>query len=319
MGERETKLTRGLGSLSQHLIQQWLQVLGIRITCVCKLCTPPALKHDTHQYRHSNAQLPTPFPSFPFTLRGGLTQRGGSYDGFFLAWALGNIKWQCARAARVPISGPSHPTVRSSSLCHRCPQLIASATSTYLMRWLPCANHGHVGTSPISTVKPFVFAHGSSVNNLLAPSLQFDSLSTYSNQARAPSAASSRWMVAAPASNIGCPLEPFTDPDKTAELSSNHKRDLPLMTFRNLMIPRTRAACSTRAMQCSESPHAFMSLSGITAAIATYLLGFAGVEEQSCYRRWRCLVLTPVGCDDQWGHRVSVQEDLSRSDYFHGV
>ena len=49
------------------------------------------------------------FSFFPFTLRGRLTQRGGSYDGSFLVWTLGNIKWQNARAARVPISGPSHP------------------------------------------------------------------------------------------------------------------------------------------------------------------------------------------------------------------
>ena len=108
----KAKLTRGLGSLSQHLIQQWLQALGIRITCVCKLCTSPALKDDTSIQTLHNAQLPTPFLSFfPFTLRGGLTQRGGSYDGFFLAWTFGDIKWQSARAARVPISGPSHPTV----------------------------------------------------------------------------------------------------------------------------------------------------------------------------------------------------------------
>ena len=105
----ETNLTRGLGSLFQHLIQQWLRVLGIRITCVCKLCTPPALKHDISIQTLHNAQLLTPFLSFfPFTLRGRLTQRGGSYDGFFLAWTLGNIKWQNSRAARVPIPGPSH-------------------------------------------------------------------------------------------------------------------------------------------------------------------------------------------------------------------
>ena len=57
-----------------------------------------------------NPQLPTPFLSFfLFALHGRLTQRGGSYDGFFLVWTLGNLKWQNARAARVPISGPSHP------------------------------------------------------------------------------------------------------------------------------------------------------------------------------------------------------------------
>ena len=81
--------------------------------------TPPALKHETltqtlHRY-------PVPFSSFDsflLTARGALTvSRGGSYargliyDWFILAWTLGDIKRQSARSARVPISGPSYPTV----------------------------------------------------------------------------------------------------------------------------------------------------------------------------------------------------------------
>ena len=222
----ETELTRGLGPLSQHLIQQWLQVFGIRITCVCKLCTPPALKHDTSIQTPHNAHLPTPFLSFfPFTLRGGLTQRGGSY---VRRVPLGVDPWKyqvatCACSAG-PDLGPlsSH---RSSSLLPPLPlvQRERQLDVSYAMAArLPCANHGHVGTpSPIFTEKPFAVAHGSPVSILLAPPLQFESLSTYSNQARAPSATSRRWMVAAPASSIGCPLKPFTSPDNAAELSSN--------------------------------------------------------------------------------------------------
>ena len=80
-------------------------------------------------YTLYNAQLPTPFlSSLFFTLRGGLTQRGGSYDGFFLAWTFGNIKWQSARAARVPISGPSHPIRRSASG-------IGPRSRTFILSW----------------------------------------------------------------------------------------------------------------------------------------------------------------------------------------
>ena len=78
-----------------------------------------------------------------------------------------------------------------------------SAIFTYLIRSLPCAIHGHVGTCPIWTWKLLASAQGSLASNLLAPSLQLESLSTYSNHARAPSDARSRWIVAVPASNIG--------------------------------------------------------------------------------------------------------------------
>ena len=77
-------------------------------------------------------------------------------------------------------------------------------------------------------------------------------------------------MVAAPASSIGCPLDPFTNLDNTAELSSNHKRFRLLVEFRNLMVPRMNAACSTRATKCSESPHARMSSAGIIATMAIF-------------------------------------------------
>ena len=156
------------------------------------MCTPPALKHDTSIQTIHRYPVPNSFFPFLFSPRRGLTQRGGSYDGFILAWTLGNIKWQSARSARVPISGPSHPTVVPVSATVA-PGYV-STSSTYFIRWLPCANHGHVGTSPISTVKPLAFAHGSSASDLLAPSLQLESLSTYSNHARAPSAASSRYI-----------------------------------------------------------------------------------------------------------------------------
>ena len=100
----------------------------MRIVCVCKLCTLPALKHDISKQTRHNARLPIP-PLllsfiFSFSLRGGLTQRVGTYVGFIRRappgvdpWRYQDIKWQNARAARDPNPGPSHPTCLLLYVC----------------------------------------------------------------------------------------------------------------------------------------------------------------------------------------------------------
>ena len=72
-------------------------------------------------YKHpADTQFPPLFPlCFPSHCAGGAHclargahMRGGSYDWFDLVWTLGDIRWQSARSARVPIPGPSHPGVQ---------------------------------------------------------------------------------------------------------------------------------------------------------------------------------------------------------------
>ena len=60
-------------------------------------------------------------------------------------------RYQVAKGAfsAGPDLGSSSPH-RSSCLCHRC-SFHLSASSTHLIRSLPCATHGHVGTCPIWT------------------------------------------------------------------------------------------------------------------------------------------------------------------------
>ena len=181
---------------SFHLGPNWLRVKGHTIS-VCKQCTPPALKPNTYIQTLTEYSPHSTFDLFILTARGALTVsrgcplRGSSCDGLLPSWTLGNFTWQNARSALgVPISGPPHPTV-APVFATVAPEF-SSTSSTYLIRWLPCATHGHVGTLPSSTLKPLALAHGSAASDLLAPSLQFASLSTYSNHARAPSAASSR-------------------------------------------------------------------------------------------------------------------------------
>ena len=156
---------------------------------VCKQCTPPALKPNTYIQTLTEYSPHSTFDLFILTARGALTisrgcpLRGGSCDGLLPSWTLGNFTWQNARSALgVPISGPPHPTV-APVFATVAPDF-SSTSSTYLIRWLPCATHGHVGTLPSSTLKPLALAHGSAASDLLAPSLQFASLSTYSNHAQ---------------------------------------------------------------------------------------------------------------------------------------
>ena len=87
-----------------------------------------------YTYKHTtDTQFPFPPSILSFSLRGehslpraGAHTRGGSYDWFILAWTLGNIKWQSARSARVPISGPSYHT-RTYTSCGVCFCCIACA------------------------------------------------------------------------------------------------------------------------------------------------------------------------------------------------
>ena len=127
-----------------------------------------------------------------------------------------------------------------------------------------------MGTLPILTSNPLALAQRSSVSSLLAPSLQFASLSTYSNHVRVPSAARSTWMEAAPESSIACSLAPLIRPDSTAELSANHRTERPRRISLNPRTPRIHTACSIRAMQCPESPHSFKSCGGLIAATAAF-------------------------------------------------
>ena len=93
---------------------QWLQVSGIRIVCVCKLCTPPAIKHDISRQTRHNAQLPKPLlllSFFFFTARGahparGLTRpvhtSGSSWHGP-LEISSGKVRVQHGTRSRVPL------------------------------------------------------------------------------------------------------------------------------------------------------------------------------------------------------------------------
>ena len=169
------------------------------------------------------------------------------------------MRWSRGTRSRVP----HHPNVAPISfatvaLLNEC----CRTSLTRCNRWLPCVDHGHSGTGLVWRTNPFSLVHVSAVSILLAPSLQLASLSMYSNHARAWRDASSRWIVALPASSRACELAPLMRPDNTAELSSNHKRDLPCSMCPKVTRPRIMAACSTSAIQCSELPQTAMSSGG---------------------------------------------------------
>ena len=167
----------------------------MRIVCVCKLCTPPALKHDIPIQTRHNVRLPVLPILLQFILPSFHCAGGSLSAGVHTLGYPGVDPWRYQVAKCACSAGPDLGSLSS----HRCSCLLlpplflyVSICLTQMMRWVPCTNHGHVGTQPISTAKPFASVHGSFVNNLLAPSLQFASLSTYSNHARASSDASSR-------------------------------------------------------------------------------------------------------------------------------
>lgn len=256
----------------------------MRIACVCKTCTPPALKHDMSIQTRHDVRFPAPLfrlvARVLFFLSIFTARRGGSFSArgaqlVDLHDAFGADPWEISGGkrrvqrwtrSRVHINPNAVHTPFFATVVHIC---VLRTLEMFSSRCVPCANHGQAGTDPMLSAKSFALTHGSADNNLLAPSLQFASLSTYSNQARAWSEANIRWIVALPASSTGCELAPLTRLERTAELSSNHRRDLPRIKLWNVVMPRTRAACSTRAMQCSEFPQTVMSSEEISAATAT--------------------------------------------------
>ena len=114
----------GLGheASSRILIYRKKKRNRVRERCVSYIYIYIYIYTHIHTYIHTNTPQ-CPAPNTPSSLvvhlfliivrrahsARGLIRTSGSYVAFFLAWTLGDITWQNARAARDPILGPSHP------------------------------------------------------------------------------------------------------------------------------------------------------------------------------------------------------------------